>query len=100
MTKRFVVAVLCFIAFNIYAEDVHVEYFGNVKLQDYSCSYVTSSLVKRVCFDEKRNSLILLLRNSYYSYCNVPKEKLQQLISASSIGKYYNEEIKGKFDCR
>jgi len=82
------------------AEEVNVKYFGNVDLEKYSCSYVSSSVVSRICFNEKNQSLILRLKNNYYAYCGVSKEITNQLTMSTSIGRYYNEVIRGHYDCR
>ena len=92
--------ILFLVATNVGAEEVSVKYFGNVDLEKYSCNYVSSSVVNRICFNEKNQSLILLLKNTYYAYCRVPKEVINQLSMSPSIGKYYNEFIRGHYDCR
>jgi hypothetical protein len=43
--------------------------------------------------------LAIQLRDTYYLYCGVSEDMVIELISAPSIGSYYNQEIKGRFGC-
>jgi hypothetical protein len=39
-------------------------------------------------------------QNVPYHYCDIPPEVVEELRTASSMGRYYNDRIKGNFDCR
>lgn len=88
------------VSLSTHAEIVEVKNLGNIDLSDYQCSFVSSSVVNRICFNDKKSSLILLFRSNYYAYCRIPKSVVNELASASSIGQYFNANIKGNYDCR
>lgn len=60
---------------------------------------VESSAVATVGYDRDRELLRILYRNGKtYDYLNVPPEVHQELVTASSIGKYVNEVIKPNYE--
>jgi hypothetical protein len=63
--------------------------------------HVRSSAIRRVAYDVGTNRMYIDLENSdpYYEYCGVPESIFQGLVSASSVGRYYNEYIKDRYDC-
>jgi hypothetical protein len=84
-----------------HADSVAVKYRGTIDLASYSCSWIErSSFINRVCFSNQRLSLVLLLKDTYYEYCRVPKNTYTELMDASSMGRYYNQSVKSHFDCR
>lgn len=103
---RFIAAAaIALLATSAFAETVEVKYVGPVDLGTYECQTVTrSSLVNRVCFDQKASSMILLLKATYYAYCDVPDELVESFYAAESMGRFYNQQIKsdaaaGKYAC-
>jgi hypothetical protein len=49
--------------------------------------------------------MIIRLKGTYYHYCELPSSTFDALVSAESMGRYYNANIKGAgsdgpFDCR
>jgi len=49
--------------------------------------------------------MIILLKETYYHYCEIPRAAVDALLSADSKGRYYNANIKGTgkdgpYDCR
>lgn len=83
------------------AETVFVKYRGPVDLSKFSCeSIVRSSLVQRVCYRSNANYMVINLAGTYYHYCRIDPATARQLLSASSMGRYFNQYIKGNFDCR
>ena len=101
-TGRYAVAVLIFsFAFTAYAESVSVKYRGSVNLASFECEHVNrSSFINRLCYDAKERYVIVLLKNTYYHYCEVPKNVVSSWKVASSLGRYYGSYIKGNYDCR
>jgi KTSC domain len=68
---------------------------------------VTSSFVRRVCYDEKKRFVAIKLNETWYPYCDVDDKSVRELLSAPSIGKHYNDRFRsrrdgahGPFDCR
>ena len=84
---------------NIIAEEVMVKYIGRVNLNEYVCRGAVSSVVKRICYNEKNRNMILLLQDTYYSYCGINKQVVYEFESARSLGKYLNENIRGQYNC-
>lgn len=83
------------------AEDVFVKYRGLFNLDQMDCLWTQrSSLVRRVCYHAAAQYLIVNLRGTYYHYCHVPPRTAFGLVDADSMGSFYNEQIKGNFDCR
>jgi hypothetical protein len=85
-----------------HAETVDVKYQGPVSLDTFDCAPIkASSLVKRLCYDEARSYLVVDLNGTYYHYCAVDPGTVEAWRSASSLGSFYNSNVKGgTFDCR
>jgi hypothetical protein len=83
------------------AETVLVKYRGAVDLAPFECeSTPQSSVVKRLCYDSKEKYVIVNLSGTYYHYCEVPANIVRDWRKAESLGSYYNQHIKGQYDCR
>ena len=61
---------------------------------------VESTLIKEVAYDEATQVLTLVMgdKNEKYAYKSVPKDIYDGLMAAESKGKYFLENIKGKFE--
>ena len=80
---------------------VFVKYRGNVDLAPFECAWTPqSSVVKRLCHDRSERYVIVNLTGTYYHYCEVPPTVVTAWRSSESLGRYYNANIKGNFDCR
>ncbi len=44
--------------------------------------------------------MLILLNKTWYHYCAMDGGTVASLKSAESIGRYYNGNIKSRFDCR
>lgn len=88
------------------AEAVDVKYRGTVDLRPFTCTEITrSSFIDRVCYDKTNQYLLIQLKLTYYHYCEIPNTTVEALLSAPSMGQYFNTTIKGSgsdgpFDCR
>lgn len=88
------------------AETVDVKYIGKVDLSVFNCTDVTrSSFVHRVCHNEANQTMVILLKRTYYQYCRIGVGVVQDLLNADSVGRFYNLQIKsssndGLYDCR
>lgn len=59
---------------------------------------VSSSLVAEIGYSHIHSELLVRMNNdSLYLYSNVPKTTYTSFLSAPSKGKYFNANIKGKF---
>lgn len=82
-------------------EVVMVKYRGPVDLAPFTCEFVQrSSLVQRLCYDAREQYVIVNLSGTYYHYCEVPASTLAAWRGAESMGRFYNRNVKGRFDCR
>ena len=97
---------LCVLAAPVFAESINVKYQGVVDLESYDCQSVTqSSLVHRVCYDDTKRQMIIELGATYYAYCDIGVDAVDDLLAAKSMGKHYASTIKsnsngGRYDCR
>ena len=97
----FLIFALIGISGQVIAETVSVKYRGPVDLKPFACETVSrSSLVKRVCYDQREQYMIINLQGTYYHYCEIDPATVSALSSAPSMGRYFGSNIKGNFDCR
>jgi hypothetical protein len=83
------------------AEIIAPKYGEAVDLASFSCSDVTrSSFIKRICFDKAKSYMLIRLKDTYYHYCNIPESTVAALMTADSMGRFFNSEVKGNYDCR
>jgi hypothetical protein len=82
-------------------EAVIVKYRGPVDLAPFKCDTITrSSFIRRVCYDAENAYMLINLRGTWYHYCKIDSGTVSTLKAAKSMGRFYNESIKGNFDCR
>lgn len=63
--------------------------------------HVTSSAVTEAAYDETTQTLFLKFPNgSEYAYEGVPHEEVTALLSAESVGAFFNREIKTQYPFR
>jgi hypothetical protein len=83
------------------AETVDVKYRGLLDLAPFACADVTrSSFIRRVCYDKAKSYMVISLNGTYYHYCSIPGGTVDALMAAPSMGRFFNAEVKGHFDCR
>lgn len=98
---RAVIALTLGISGAAQAETVNVKYRGVVDLAPFQCESVSrSSLVTRVCYDRKEQYMVIGLQGTYYHYCEIDPGTVAALRGAESMGRFFNANIKGRFDCR
>jgi hypothetical protein len=60
---------------------------------------VASTVIAEVRYDDEQELLEVLFHNGrVYRYLAVPPEEYDALISAESVGKYFNQEIRTRYD--
>jgi hypothetical protein len=77
-------------------------------LSSFRCADTSrSSFVRNVCYDERNRFMVMKLNETWYPYCGIDARTVEALVSAPSIGSFYNEKIRSKrdgthgpFDCR
>jgi hypothetical protein len=83
------------------AETANVKYRGEVDLSPFECTEINrSSFVNRICYDGANSYMLINLNGTYYHYCEIDAETVAGLLHAESIGRFFNANIKGHFDCR
>jgi hypothetical protein len=103
---RLIRAIAAIIAISIWssavrAESVYVKYRGEVDLKPFDCSEITrSSFINRVCYDRRNKYMLISLNGTFYHYCEIDAGTVSSLLSAASMGRFYNAGIRGQFDCR
>ncbi|CQH21614.1 KTSC domain-containing protein [Yersinia enterocolitica] len=64
-------------------------------------TYVDSSNLESVGYDSTSNVLEVEFKNgSLYQYLDVPEHIFPELITASSVGIYFNENIRNNYECQ
>jgi hypothetical protein len=83
------------------AETVLVKYRGAVDLKSFNCQWIErSSFIRRLCYDDGHKYVLVSLNGTYYHYCGVPAAVVDDWLASSSMGRFYNASVKGRFDCR
>jgi hypothetical protein len=60
----------------------------------------SSSLVTTAYYDTSNRYMIIVLQGTAYHYCDVPSGLWSAFRSAASLGRFYNSQVKGQYDCR
>lgn len=99
LIKTAILLLLC--ACPAFAETVDIKYRGPLDLALFACTDVTrSSFIRRVCFDKAKSYMVISLNGTYYHYCSIPATTVDALMAAPSMGRFFNGEVKGHYDCR
>ena len=59
-----------------------------------------SSFINRILYDQEQKYLLVKLRDTFYHYCSIPKGVVTNWTTTRSLGRFYNNNVKGNFDCR
>jgi hypothetical protein len=101
VTKLIAGAALGVAASCVSAETVFVKYRGPVELSSFHCDSIDrSSLVERLCYDARKQYAIVSLKGTYYHYCRIPTRVIASWREAPSMGRFYQQNVRGEFDCR
>lgn len=66
-----------------------------------ACRLKTSSMIERVTFDDDAGVLSVSFRQTgKYVYYGVPAAIFEAFCKATSAGAFFNDQIKGHFQCR
>lgn len=75
------------------AVDVGAPYFERLGRAD-------STLVYAAWYDDEANYMVINLAGTNYHYCGFPRSAWIALQTAGSMGRHYQSNIKGRYDCR
>jgi len=96
MTRIAFILALLFAAPWEVAEIVEVKDRGQVDLAPFSCQDVTrSSVISRVCYDDKSRRMLVQRHAVYQQYCDVSQDARDALLNAPSMGRYFRTHIEG-----
>jgi hypothetical protein len=104
--KGLVALLLLLLSTEVQSESVEVKYRGQVDLKTFECRDTPrSSFIQRVCYDKPQSYMIINLRGINYHYCELPASTYAALMTAPSMGQFFNQNIKGTgsdgpYDCR
>ena len=75
---------------------------GLIDLDAFACTKIsTSTILKRVCYDEENKYLLIEIGDIFYHYCEVPNQIVLALVRAPSVASYYNSKIRsGPYNCK
>lgn len=60
---------------------------------------ITSSLISKVGYDHETQEMeVHFIRGGVYQYTSVSPDDHAEFISASSIGRHYNDHVRGNFN--
>lgn len=88
------------------AETVQVKYHGPVPLDSFACATVKDGGdIARICYDAKERYMIILLKATYYHYCEIDAATVGGLQAAPAKRQYFEARVRGSgsdgpFDCR
>jgi hypothetical protein len=87
-------------------ETVDVRDSGPVDLATFECRDINrSTMIQRVCYDPAQHAMIVAIKGSYDRFCELPPETFDGFMTAPSMGKFFNQNIRdsvlgGRYDCR
>ena len=83
-------------------EEAFAERMETYDPMDIQTHRVNSTCFSEIGYDTETQMLLVRFLESgkYYVYSEVPRSVYNSLNNAESIGGYYNEHIKGQYECR
>ncbi|TPQ31515.1 KTSC domain-containing protein [Bradyrhizobium guangdongense] len=79
----------------IVSESVEIGGSGDVDLVTFECRDINrSTVLQRVCYDPAQRQLIVARGGVYERYCGVPAPTVEGLMGASSMGQFFNRNIR------
>lgn len=59
-----------------------------------------SSFIRGAWYDWDYQYMVIRLEETYYHYCGLPPAIWEEFKKTESFGRFYNQAIKGNYDCR
>jgi hypothetical protein len=79
----------------IVSETVETGDQRRVDLRTFECRDITrSTVLQRVCYDPAQRHLVVAVNGTYDRYCGVTADTVERLLSAPSMGQFFNQNIK------
>jgi len=83
-----------------YADVKYAEETVEITPTFISCDTSSSSWIRSATYDPSSQYLILDLSGTKYHYCALPFSVYDAFCTATSLGSYYNQNIKGNYACQ
>ena len=96
-------AILYFLFFSSSSGYVKIKYRNDkvdISASNFEPLNKSDSTVKGAWYDSSNQYMVIKLGSTYYHYCGMPSSAWHDFSSASSLYSVYQDDIKGKFDCR
>ncbi len=84
-------------------EKAYIKYRDTPVCLDQGFEYKStdkSSWIRGAWYDSVNNYFLINLKGTMYHYCGFTLNKWESFKTASSFGKFYGSQIKGRYDCR
>lgn len=96
-------AILYFLFFSSSSGYVKIKYRDdkvNISASNFESLDKSDSNVKGAWYDSSNEYMVIKLSGTYYHYCGMPSSAWGGFKTTSSPYEYYQDSIKGNFDCR
>lgn len=71
-----------------------------VDLEPLECKWTPeSSFIERLCFHIDAEYAVVKMSGTYYQFCGLPPEVAVAWVKSDSLGRFFNQRIKGRYDC-
>lgn len=95
--------ILYFLFFSSNSDYVQVKYRDdkvNISTSNFESLDKSDSTVKGAWYDNSNEYMVINLSGTYYHYCGMSSSTWSSFKIAPSLYRYYQDDIKGYFDCR
>lgn len=72
----------------------------NISANNFESLDESDSTVKGAWYDGSNEYMVIKLGSTYYHYCGMPSSAWSAFKTTSSPYVYYQDSVKGNFDCR
>lgn len=96
-------AILYFLFLSPSSGNVTVKYRDdkvNISASNFEPLNKSDSTVKGAWYDRGNEYMVIKLSGTYYHYCGMPSSVWSDFKTTTSLSDYYQDTIKGDFDCR
>ena len=96
-------AILYFLFFSSGSGHVKIKYRDdkvNISASNFEPLDKLDPTVKGAWYDGSNEYMVIKLSGTYYHYCGMPSSAWSELKATSSPYEFYQDNIKGNFDCR
>ncbi len=110
MAKKITILILLILLLTIVTSCIAPENYVSIEYRDTPVNIASSkfeylntdrsSFINGAWYDKKNKYMIISLNEVYYHYCGMPESVWMDFTRAESFGRFYNQAIKGQYDCR